>query len=760
MKKVYSNIAAVLSIAALLLAGVYLFAETAFDSRIDFINLKQVGFLEAQFFQPLALMKMDASWSVVNERDPSLNPARIGIVDSGIDAQNGAHPEFRGVNLGNTPESVKRDSGERGKGHGTQIAGIIGANNLSATSAANYLPPHMNGVVSGILELPSSLEIRRALPFRVSGSINAVVQDGATVVNLSFGSIVTQPILRDIATRIYRNIFSNASGTLFIVAAGEKDGNEELIAPGNLGNDFDNVVTVSAIFDSGRLGAQTPEGSNFGDPVSLAAIGAPIYAPAPRGRGDFTEETKNYQTTFGGTSAAAPFVTGVAAILKSLEPEYQKYQPSGFAMTPAIIKDVLISSADPIDTDEIGKPLGKDCFKYNSSLHTGCRLNAHRAVAWFLPPASSTLSITTTTATSISLSWSLPNFDFLNPDFIKYELFRSTGTSNSFQSIATFDSSSTVSYTNSGLTPSTAYSYKLRTTDGAGLISDSAPVSATTRLAAPQPYVLNNRTIFYVNFDQPYEGSPTTTLPAFATSSGTIIPSMSLVFPELADDPSIPDTKDCRQVMGPAGIFSTTTGRFGLALHGEGVGSSFESFPALITCKNTKTQTIGTNTAHPDFTVGFWFKLDPSFILPQTIGSQLLIVPGLTNGIGSEVDRPFVANINHTATSNLGIVMNAVDTVHIQNQSLADNQWHNVIGVFNRTQGVLELFIDGAFRSSSTVPTHSQSAARGGITQYIGASFNGTGVLRGDLDDLWIEDHPWTPEEVGAYARGQQLVIP
>lgn len=62
----------------------------------------------------------------------------------------------------------------------------------------------------------------------------------------------------------------------------------------------------------------------------------------------------DYKKDFSGTSASAPLVTGVAAILKSLKP----------ALTPAEIKQILVANADPIFTD---KPIGP-------------RLNALRAV--------------------------------------------------------------------------------------------------------------------------------------------------------------------------------------------------------------------------------------------------------------------------------------------------------------------------------------------------------------------------------------------
>mgnify|MGYP001604181249 CR=1 FL=1 len=55
-------------------------------------------------------------------------------------------------------------------------------------------------------------------------------------------------------------------------------------------------------------------------------------------------------------------------------------------MSPAKIKEILIKSADPINTGEPDKLLGIDCFNFNPLVHTGWQLNALRAIIWLFPP--------------------------------------------------------------------------------------------------------------------------------------------------------------------------------------------------------------------------------------------------------------------------------------------------------------------------------------------------------------------------------------
>ena len=79
----------------------------------------------------------------------------------------------------------------------------------------------------------------------------------------------------------------------------------------------------------------------------------------------------DYDPNFTDTSASAPMVTGVAGLIKAIKPE----------LTSAQIKQILIETADPIQTGELNKRIGTGCYSNpNDPLNTGCRLNAYKAV--------------------------------------------------------------------------------------------------------------------------------------------------------------------------------------------------------------------------------------------------------------------------------------------------------------------------------------------------------------------------------------------
>ncbi len=382
MKNSLITFALTLSVTTWISASSSLNAQTV---KFDLVNLRNQNAVLTKAYD---IIKVQQAWESVTTT-ALISPVTVGIVDTGIDI---SHSEFNSpkVNLGRFV-LVDFKSG----GHGTQVTGIIGANNVSRVTPLPANSPQMNGVLSGILEENKyTLEVRPGINTLLSlaANLESVINSGSQVVNLSFGAspcnvlssfdkerienkcFTTNKEFND-ALNAYSNFFSQLDGVLFVSSAGNDSLDASLNLPGGL--DLPNTITVGATNLSDNradfgflLGA-----SNFGSVVNIVAPGVGVYAPKPGG---------GYDSNFGGTSASAPLVTGVAAILKALEPEYQKYTP-GLVVTPEKIKEVLMKSADPIKTD---KPLGSGCFDPNNNPqgYNGCRLNAHRAVAWLLPP--------------------------------------------------------------------------------------------------------------------------------------------------------------------------------------------------------------------------------------------------------------------------------------------------------------------------------------------------------------------------------------
>lgn len=118
----------------------------------DLTNLRNQNEI---FTKAYDIIKIQEAWEEIQQssRSTSLSGVKIGIIDvDGVDAN---HEEFMGeiingslvgnIDFGDTPLSARVDEG----GHGTAVAGIIGANNISFFKTLEADSPQMSGIVSG-----------------------------------------------------------------------------------------------------------------------------------------------------------------------------------------------------------------------------------------------------------------------------------------------------------------------------------------------------------------------------------------------------------------------------------------------------------------------------------------------------------------------------------------------------------------------------------------------------------------------------------
>jgi thermitase len=214
------------------------------------------------------------------------NGVTIAILDTGVDS---THPDLvdrtlRGYNF--IDDNLITDDAHS---HGTACAGIIAGKGTGTGS--------MKGIAPGAWIMPVKVMDAegKGSSFTVVEGIVYAVENGADVINISLGTMGDAEIVRDAV------LYAKQKDVLVIAAIGN-DGEENALLPAG----YQDVVCVGAV-DAHDNRAPF---SNYNVVLDIVAPGVAVYTTAP--------DKKHMQFT--GTSAAAPFVTGVAAALRSLYP--------------------------------------------------------------------------------------------------------------------------------------------------------------------------------------------------------------------------------------------------------------------------------------------------------------------------------------------------------------------------------------------------------------------------------------------------------
>ncbi|MFQ5593351.1 MAG: S8 family serine peptidase [Anaerolineae bacterium] len=245
----------------------------------------------------LAKIRAEAGWDITTGRSDVI----IAVIDTGADA---SHPDLQGK-LVPAYDFVNNDSDPADdQGHGTHVAGTAAAVTNNGIGIA--------GVSWGAKVMPV-----KALSANGSGAhswiANGIVwatDHGADVINMSLGGPYTSATM----SRAVDYAWSN--GVVIVAAAGNgRTSNPTYPAA------YDDVIGVSATTQND----ERAEFSNYGSYISVASPGVSILS-STRGGG--------YQA-WSGTSMASPHVAGLAALIKSIHPNW----------TNAQIREAIESSA-------------------------------------------------------------------------------------------------------------------------------------------------------------------------------------------------------------------------------------------------------------------------------------------------------------------------------------------------------------------------------------------------------------------------------
>ena len=183
-------------------------------------------------------------------------------------------------------------------GHGTHVAGIIGAvgNNQTGVTGVMWR--------SRILPVRVLNQNNEGSDLDIAAGIAYAIKMGAKVINASWGGYGSSQTLTDAVSD------ANAKGMLFVAAAGNESNNNDLTPFYPASYPFGNIISVAA---TDQNDVRVPF-SNFGyTSVDVGAPGTYIISTVPT----WLNNGYSYLEQFEGTSMAAPHVTGLAGLLYS-----------------------------------------------------------------------------------------------------------------------------------------------------------------------------------------------------------------------------------------------------------------------------------------------------------------------------------------------------------------------------------------------------------------------------------------------------------
>jgi hypothetical protein len=329
------------------LAGSFVYLEATKPVKTEEVILNDPGFtinpndIDKQW--ALAKAGFDKAWAKTVGSTKNV----VAIVDTGIDT---THEDLLFINFVKGFDFINKQELAAGglkdsddNGHGTLVTGVLGA---AANNGRGIVGTNWNISIMPIKALDSKGEGDSPT---ISEALVWAADNGATVINLSLGGM---GFGHD--TTLANAVAYAFKKDIVIVAAA---GNDAATTGGNLDKEpvfpicddnNENMVIGVAAVDQNDL---KPAFSNYGKScVDVAAPGKRILSAI--NYDPFTKKPEPNAYAFGsGTSLAVPFVSGQAALIRSLYPYATNEQ----------VRDRIITTTDPIDQFNLSQCQGYSC---------------------------------------------------------------------------------------------------------------------------------------------------------------------------------------------------------------------------------------------------------------------------------------------------------------------------------------------------------------------------------------------------------------
>ncbi|MER5888802.1 type VII secretion-associated serine protease mycosin [Streptomyces sp. NPDC001941] len=255
---------------------------------------------------PLQRVLLDELW-----QDTKGKGVRVAVIDTGVDDVNPQLKDAVDAKAGKDLLKPDKEGGDpqRGKtdgtvdlvGHGTKVAGIIAARPRKGTGFVGLAPE------ATIVPVRQNDEKNSGKSDSMATAIDHAIAQKARVINISQDT--TQPL--SASSDLGRAVARAVAADVVVVASAGNDGMD-----GKLKNTypaaFDGVLAVASSDRNNERAAFSQAGTFVG----VAAPGVDIVSTVPGGG----------QCTDNGTSFSAPYVSGVAALLRAKYPKWTARQ--------------------------------------------------------------------------------------------------------------------------------------------------------------------------------------------------------------------------------------------------------------------------------------------------------------------------------------------------------------------------------------------------------------------------------------------------
>lgn len=285
------------------------------------------------FSQQWALQKIEAPKAWLTSRGRST--VRVAVLDDGIDVD---HPDLASKIDGrydmifDSPAMIPPPADS----HGTAVAGIAAAVTHNGLGVAAVAPEVKLIAIRMMSRVDAATESNSLVT--ISNAFQKALELGADVINCSW----TMPIpSKDVeeAVNAVLSVGRGGRGAVVVFAAGNQS--RDVSFPATLSTRTA-AIAVAATNQRDEMKTATSSdgethwGSNYGPEITIGAPGVHILTTTHRGA--VANGAAPFIATFNGTSSAAPFVAGVAALILSEAPD----------LSASEVKERIVASGEKV----------------------------------------------------------------------------------------------------------------------------------------------------------------------------------------------------------------------------------------------------------------------------------------------------------------------------------------------------------------------------------------------------------------------------